>query len=109
MHNLFNIGDEVCPKLIGFPGKGRVAGLILAELFILLNPNKDYNLFDNLYPDWRSGICYYISFKEKRKTTSLSDMKIAYPSMLDKDIKDYLKNIPESGIIVYPEEDLEEF
>lgn len=106
MPNSFNIGDEVYPKIIGFPGKGTVIGIIDAQLAPIIFPNASFSLFDNLYPTWTTSICYFVFFDEARKRHSLSDIKIAYPQMSDDKARRYFEDYEKTHIILYPQEDL---
>jgi hypothetical protein len=105
----FNLGDTVCSKKTGYPGVGRIIGLMQATVIGNLLPCANTTVWDELYPNWRDGILYYVLFDTPRKIVTLEELKKAMPDQGEFQLRELLETLPQLMYACYCEDDLEIF
>ena len=110
----FELGDKVVSKKTGYPGSGEVCGVVYAAMYVATTKKelKDFECWNDLYPDWHEKHIVYVRFDEPRRTVTFEEFCRYMPEHKydGYDLQTiYAFSIPYTNVIAYPIEDLEFF
>lgn len=106
----FQFFDEVCSKKTGFPGKGKIFGVIHPLAFETFLVRKKMSYWDYVFGEgWRELPVYYVIYEQLRKVMTLDEVAWAEPNATTEQHKHWFESQPMAQAIFYPAMDLEMF
>ena len=99
----FSLGSKVCSKYTGFPGYGKIVGILTSEIYIKMSPSQSYSRWNELFPTWKDKPVYIVEFDEPVKSLTWEE----YYKHSKNPTKEEYDNIPFYKVVAYPFEDLE--
>lgn len=105
--NSFPVGSEVSSIKTGYPGIGRIVGVLLGEVYSLILKPNGCVLWDRMYPTWRESFIYVVYFEQPRRPASREDILLAFPEATKEWREDMFNGQPTLQLVAFPEDDLE--
>lgn len=111
----YTVGHTVCSKFTGFPGVATIVGVLPAISYCNMINVYNFDLWDELFPNWRMEPIYIVMFEEMRKTVRFEEFLRRFNDEQKSWYKEgaleqiYERTVTHSRCISYPEQDLELF
>lgn len=109
----FGLGQSVLSKRTGLPSSGIIVAVEHPQ-FALMNHfgGEAPKLWSNLYPDWNKKPVYLVNLSKPQKNLSFKEFSDSAKEHGINDmltIREEYNNLPEVTLLLYPEDDLENF
>ena len=114
MKNKFYIGSEIVGRKTGFPGVGRICGIIMGGAIHaskLQQTGTGYDRWDELFPGWQNKFAYFVWYNEPRKQSTFEELKYdsRFVDYTQYELEEYYEKCPSLQMITYVGDDLEFF